>query len=122
MYTEQSKPQEYICQYRSSMGLVTTDEAVLCKAFPRTLSDLALTWFTSLKLGSIDSWLLLEKSFLDKFSTACAIPKTRGDLANMKQRDDETLLEYLERFKKRHYEIDGITQDTAITYFEVAFG
>lgn len=36
----------------------------------------------------------------------------------MKLIDDETLLEYLERFKKIHYEINGITQDTMITYFE----
>lgn len=32
--------------------------------------------------------------FLDKFSTAGELPKTRVDLTNVKQRDDEPLLEY----------------------------
>lgn len=50
------------------MGLVTSDEAVLCK----------LIWFTALKIDTIDSWYKLEKMFLDKFSTAGEIEKTRG--------------------------------------------
>lgn len=36
----------------------------------------------------------LEEFFLDKFSTVGELPKTRGDLTNVKQRDDEPLLEY----------------------------
>lgn len=84
------------------MGLVTNDKAVLCKAFPNTLFDKALTWFTSLKSGAIDSWMSLEKLFLDKFSTTGTIPKIRGDLANIKQRYDESLLSYLDWFKKTY--------------------
>lgn len=50
--------------------------------------------------------------FLDKFTTVGEIPKTRGDLTNIKQRDDEPLLDYLERFKKTYDEIKGLSQDT----------
>lgn len=69
-------------------------------SFPSTLSDKALTWFTSLKSGTIDSWRTLEKHILDKFSIAGTIPKTRGDPADIKQHEGETLLSFLERFKK----------------------
>lgn len=100
LYSGQSRAQEHICRYKTSMGLVTTNKAVLCKAFPSTLSNRTLTWFTLLKQGTIDSWKLLKKSFMDKFNTAGIIPKTRGDLANVKQRDDEILLEYLKRFRR----------------------
>lgn len=103
------------------MGLVTNDEAVLCKVFSITLFDKALTWFASLKLGTINSWRDLEKSFLDKFSTARKIPKTRGDLANIKQREDKTLLVYLELFKRTYDEIEEISQDKTITCFEGRF-
>lgn len=99
----------------------TGDHAVMCKVFPNTLSDEALTWFTSLKLGAIDSWRCLEKLFLDKFSTTGTIPKTRGDLTNIKQGDNETLLAYLECFKKTYDEIKGLSQDTVITCFEGEF-
>lgn len=49
------------------------------------------------------------------------MPKTRGDPANIKQREDETLLAYLEHFKKTYDEIEGISQDTVITCFEGGF-
>lgn len=103
------------------MGLVTNEEIVLCKAFSSTLTDKALTWFASLKLGTIDSWRNLEKSFLDKFSTTEKIPKRRGDLANIKQKKGKPLLPYLERFRRKYDKIEEISQDTTITCFEEGF-
>lgn len=85
--------------YKSIMGLVTNDEAVLCKVFPSILFDKALTWFTSLRSGTIDGWSNLEKHFLNKFSTARTIPKTRCDLVNIKQMEGKFLLSYLDQFK-----------------------
>lgn len=102
LYSGQSRPLEHICYYKSTIRLVTHDDAILCKAFPSTLFDKALTWFTLLKLETIDSWLALEKFFLDKFSTVGMISKTRGDLASIKQREDKSLLSYLEPFKKTY--------------------
>lgn len=61
LYNGQSRPLEHICIYKSTMGLVTNDEALLCKTFLSTLCDKALTWFTSLKPKSIDSWSIMEK-------------------------------------------------------------
>lgn len=60
--------------------------------------------------------------FLDKFSTAGTIPKTRGDLANIKQREDESLLCFLEHFKKTYDEIEIISRNIVIIYFEGEFG
>lgn len=85
LYSGLTRPLEHVCRYKSAMRLVTNDKVILCKAFPSTLSDKALTWFTSLRAGSIDSWYTSEKVFLNKFSTAGIIQKTRGDLANIKQ-------------------------------------
>lgn len=103
------------------MWLITNDVAVLCKAFLSTLSDKVLTWFTSLRPNSIDSWSNFGKLFLDKFSTAGTLPKKRGDLANIKPRQDESLLSYLGQFKKTYEEIEGLSQDTVITCFEGGF-
>lgn len=98
LYSSQSRPLEHVYYYKSAMRLVTNDEAILRKAFSSTLADKALTWFTSLKRGTTDSWHTLEKLFLDKFNTS--IPKTRGDLANIKQMEDESLLSYLDDSRK----------------------
>lgn len=74
--------------------------------------------FTFLKVNSIDSWYTLENKFLGKFSTVGELPTTMGDLTNIKQKDDELILEYLERFKKIYDEIEGLSQDTVITCFK----
>lgn len=56
--------------------------------------------------------------FLNKFSTIGEIAKTRGDLTNVKQCDGNLLFDYLERFKKVYDKIEGLSQDTIMTYFE----
>lgn len=58
---------------------------------------------------------------MEKFNAARTIPKTRGDLAKIKQKEGESLLSYLERFKKTYDEIEEINQDTMITCFEGGF-
>lgn len=73
------------------MRLVTTDEALLCKAFLNTLSEKALTWFTSLKTNSIDSWYRFDKC---------------------EKGDDELFLDYLERFKQIYGNIEGLSQES----------
>lgn len=85
LYNGRTKSQEHICRYKSVMRMVSSDEAILCKAFPSTLTEKALTWFTSLKANSIDSWYTLETKFLDKFNTTGELLKIRGDLTNVKQ-------------------------------------
>lgn len=104
MYNRQSRPLENICRYKSVMGLVTNNEAILYKVFLSIFFDKALTWFTSLKPRTINGWSTLEKQFLDKFSTIGDHSKTRGGLANIKQREGESLLSYLNRFKRTVYE------------------
>lgn len=118
LYNGRIKPQAHICRYKSAISSVSTDEAILCKAFPSTLTKKALTWFTCLKADISDSWYTLEKKCFDKFSTVGELPKTRGDLTNVKQKDDEPLMDYVKRFKKIYDEIEGLSQDTIITCFE----
>lgn len=48
LYSAQSQPQKHVC--KSTMGLVTNDEAILCKAFPSTLFDKALTYFAKARI------------------------------------------------------------------------
>lgn len=77
LYFGQSWPLEHICLYKSTMELVTNDEDILCKAFPSTLEDKALTWFTSLKLGTTDSWYTLEKCFWTNLALLEQYQKTK---------------------------------------------
>lgn len=103
------------------MGLVINDEVDICKAFPSMLSENTFTWFTSLKPETIASWRTLEKSYLDKFSTAGTMPKTRVDLANVKQGEDETLLAYMKGTVKMKVTLgtDACTGEEEIKFYDV---
>lgn len=100
------------------MSLVSYDEAMLCRALLSTLVDKALILFSSLKENSIDSWSTIETKFYGQICTIDAIPKTRDDLANVKQKEDKTLLVYIDHFKKVLDEIEGLSDDTVLTCFE----
>ena len=49
-----SCPEEHIMAYKNLMLLYTTNRALLCKIFPTTLTGVALTWYTSLPVESIN--------------------------------------------------------------------
>ena len=59
--------EEHIVAYKNLMLLYTTNQALLCKFFPTTLSGVALNWYTSLPVGSIHTFAQLEAKFVSHF-------------------------------------------------------
>ena len=66
--------EEHIMAYKNSMLLYTMDPTLLCKFLPTTLTSVALIWYTSLPVGSINSFAQLEAMFLGHF---CSLHKAR---------------------------------------------
>lgn len=64
--------------------------------------------FTTLKIDSINNWAKLEKRFLAHFSIASKFPKSQTNLTNIKQRIDESLMQFIETFKKFQDDIDEV--------------
>lgn len=64
--------------------LVVVDEDVLCRLFPFTLIDVALTWNFSLRIGSITSWGAFRQAFLDKFGNDKTPNASVLELAHLK--------------------------------------
>ena len=62
-----SCPEEHMMAYKNLMLLYTTDPALLCNFFPTTLTCMALTWYTSLPVGSINTFTQLEAKVLGHF-------------------------------------------------------
>ncbi|CAO2830646.1 unnamed protein product, partial [Amaranthus hypochondriacus] len=60
-------PEEHIVAYKNLMLLYTTNQALLCKFFPTTLSGIALSWYTSLPSGTIHTFAQLETKFVNHF-------------------------------------------------------
>jgi hypothetical protein len=62
---------EVVLNYRGS---------IKCKLFSTTLRKGAMTWYTNLPLGSIDSWGELCRLFTAHFTTSRKHPKTKATL------------------------------------------
>jgi hypothetical protein len=67
--------------------------------FSLPLTDTAFAWFSSLSLGSIISWDMLERKFHDHFY--CGSMKLKlTDLTSVRQGMDETVSANIKRFKE----------------------
>jgi len=66
------------------------------KVFPLTLKGVALQWFISLGGNCIKTWEEMKNVFLEKYQEYC---KVNEDIFSMIQGEDESLVDYLERFK-----------------------
>ena len=78
-------PEEHMIAYKNLMVLYTTDPSLLCKFFPITLTGLALTWYTSLPNGSINSFAELEAKFLSHFMASKRQEKSNFHLLSVEQ-------------------------------------
>jgi hypothetical protein len=67
--------------------------------FSLSLTGTAFAWFLSLAPNSIDSWNQLEQKFHDHFFSGDYQLKLK-DLTSFKQGKEETISNYLKRFKE----------------------
>jgi hypothetical protein len=73
-------------------------DAQKLKLFPTTLKDSALRWFKGLRESSIISWEDTKTIFLRKYQHHCKSKYSRNDIFKIKQLEDESLEDYMERF------------------------
>jgi hypothetical protein len=81
------------------LGEASADEAFRVRYFPLSLTGPAFTWFTSLPPQSVNTWRDLEQKFHAHYFSG-RTEKKLIDLATLKQRHNETPLEFLRRFRE----------------------
>jgi len=74
-------------------------DALRVRLFPLSLPGSVFTWFSSLPCGSINSWADLEEHFHSYFYSGIHEMKL-SDLTAIKQRHDEPVQEYIQRFRE----------------------
>jgi hypothetical protein len=90
---------EHISQYIAQLGEVSAHESFKVRLVSLSLTGTAFAWFSSLAPNSIDSWNQIEQKFHDHFFSGDYQLKLI-DLASVKQGKDETVSNYLKRFKE----------------------
>ena len=69
-----------------------------CKIFTKGLASTALLWFHHLQPRSVDGYDELIRKFISNFSINVKVSKTPNDLLTIKQKNEESLKSYIERF------------------------
>jgi hypothetical protein len=90
---------EHIARYLMQLGEASADEAFRIRYFPLSLTCSAFTWFTSLPAHSICSWKDLEQKFHAHYFIG-SNEKKLIDLTTLRQRNNETPMEFLRRFRE----------------------
>ena len=90
---------EHISQYIAQLGEAGNWAAIRVRLFSLSLTGTAFAWFSSLAPGSIVSWEQLERKFHDHFYSGNYELKLT-DLTSVRQSRDETVTQYVKRFKE----------------------
>ncbi|XP_057733871.1 uncharacterized protein LOC130949059 [Arachis stenosperma] len=114
LYDGTTDPKHHLSNFKSRMYLADTSDATCCKAFPTTLTKVAMKWFDSLPPRSVTSFDDLLRKFLMRFSIQKDKVKHASNLLVIKQEVEEPLRDYIERFNKAFLEIQDLPTEAVI--------
>ncbi|GJX38744.1 hypothetical protein Tco_0252047 [Tanacetum coccineum] len=78
-------------------------DAVMLRVFPFTLTGAAKRWVDRLAPGTINTWDLLKKAFIQRYCPPFMTAKQLEDIYNFKQEGDESLYQAWERYNNLLY-------------------
>ncbi|KAL0347951.1 UNVERIFIED_CONTAM: hypothetical protein Sangu_1022900 [Sesamum angustifolium] len=110
-YDGTGDPQEHLDKLYAKIDWYDLSDAVYCKVFRTTLSKRALAWFNQLPAGTISSLEQLTQRFLHHFSMNKRVPKTAAFLFTIRQRENEPLRDYMQRFIEAVHEVPHVNHE-----------
>ncbi|KAL0282336.1 UNVERIFIED_CONTAM: hypothetical protein Sangu_2956400 [Sesamum angustifolium] len=110
-YDGTGDPQEHLDKFYAKIDWYDLSDAAYCKVFRTTLSKRALAWFNQLPAGTISSLEQLTQRFLHHFSMNKRVPKTAAFLFTIRQRENEPLRDYMQRFVEAVHEVPMSTMN-----------
>ena len=76
------------------------DNAIRLRLFQFSLRDKARAWLKSLPQGTLTTWDMVAKKFLEKYFPPAKSAKMRNDITSFTQADGESFYESWERYKE----------------------
>ncbi|CAL9005927.1 unnamed protein product [Prunus brigantina] len=113
-----SDPETHLKHFKSIMIFYKANDALMCKVFAMTLQGAAQDWFHSLPSGSINSFKELAHIFTKEYTSYRTIKKNPDHLFNLQKKDDESLRDYIKRFKTERANIIGCDDRIASSAFK----
>ena len=94
-------------------------EVIKLQLFPFSLRDVVATWFESLPYGSVNNWEELVEDYMSRFFPPTLTSKRRGEIIVFKQRENGSLYNAWERYKRllKRCSMHGIDLTTQMDIF-----
>nr|GEY35563.1 reverse transcriptase domain-containing protein [Tanacetum cinerariifolium] len=99
MYDETGDPEDHVKVFQAAAQVERWAMPTWCHMFNSTLIGAARVWFDKLPPESIDGYKDLRAAFLAYFMQQKKYVKDPVEIHNIKQRDGETIEDFMERFK-----------------------
>ncbi|CAL2239104.1 unnamed protein product [Prunus armeniaca] len=113
-----SDPESHLKHFKSVMILYKAEDALMCKVFAMTLRGAAQDWFHTLPSGSVSSFKELAYVFTKEYASYRTIKKNPDHLYNLRKKSNESLRDYIKRFKAEKANIVGCDDWIAASAFK----
>ncbi|XP_061364035.1 uncharacterized protein LOC133307528 [Gastrolobium bilobum] len=109
-YDRSQDPEAHLEAFKTEMLFNGITGPIKARIFATTLTGQAMTWITRLPRNSIDSFEDLARTFRLNFSTSRVHPMPAYALGRIRQKENESLRKYLDRFKDAALKVRGLTE------------
>ncbi|KAL0381940.1 UNVERIFIED_CONTAM: hypothetical protein Slati_4608200 [Sesamum latifolium] len=116
-YDGTTDPMEHLSRFENAALLHRYTDGIKCRVFVTTFARAAQQWFNQLPVGAIGNFQEFRSLFLHQFASSRKLRKTELSLFAVRQKDDEPLKEYLQRFNAAALEVPAATQEVKASAF-----
>ncbi|VFQ66940.1 unnamed protein product [Cuscuta campestris] len=119
-YNGTTDPQDHLARFGANVVMYAYPEEIKCRCFLATLEGQACEWFHKLPKGSIDKWSDLAHKFLEHFASSRRQKLPFSHLLNVKIRKGEQLREFINRWEKEAWDVQGADDQALIAMLQAA--
>ncbi|XP_020207923.1 uncharacterized protein LOC109792881 [Cajanus cajan] len=111
-------PSQHLTDFWAQMLICGGGMEVRCKLFMGTLKKAALDWFSGLPDRSITDFDVFSRLFMAQFAANKKKPPITSDLFDLKQQQEESLKDFLQRFNEVALRIASLDEKMAVIAFQ----
>ncbi|KAL0449684.1 UNVERIFIED_CONTAM: hypothetical protein Slati_1524800 [Sesamum latifolium] len=108
-YDVTTDPMEHLSCLKNAALLHRYTNAIKCRIFVTTFARAAQQWFNQLPVGANGSFQEFRSLFLHQFASSRKLRKMQLSFFTVRQKDNEPLKEYLQRFNAAALEVPSAT-------------
>ncbi|GJW70458.1 reverse transcriptase domain-containing protein [Tanacetum coccineum] len=109
-YTKSGDPEDHIKLFQSAAKIERRAMPTWCHMFNSTLTGNARVWFDKLPRESIDSYEDLRAAFRENYRQQTKHIKDPVEIHHIKQRDGESMEDFMERYKEEVLDVEGVSE------------